>query len=258
MDNQKLSVKPKNGYGLVYCYTSPSGKRYIGQTRTTLKERVRKDAKGYKHCPAFFNAIKKYGWDNFSVEILAEVPYENLNETEAQYILYFNTTDPNYGYNIITEYSNFLSDMNRIPVYSYDIITGAFMEEYPSIAEAERAIGAHHGSIRRVLNLKNRRLHNRMWRTEKFDSIEPLENTKQKNSISVFLYDSNSGDFLAEFPSIREAARATGYNRCTIQEHVNRGHVVKGKKHTFRSFKVENLYNESSTTTVGSSESKQK
>ena len=51
MDNQKLSIKPRNGYGFVYKYTSPSGKIYIGKTKTTLKERAKNNAKGYKGCP---------------------------------------------------------------------------------------------------------------------------------------------------------------------------------------------------------------
>ena len=65
MDNQKLSIKPHNGYGFVYKYTSPSGKIYIGKTKTTLKERAKNNGNGYLNCTIFFRAIQKYGFEKF-------------------------------------------------------------------------------------------------------------------------------------------------------------------------------------------------
>jgi len=46
----------------VYKYTSPSNKVYIGQTCNSLKVRAA-NGEGYKECPKFFEAIKKYGFD---------------------------------------------------------------------------------------------------------------------------------------------------------------------------------------------------
>lgn len=260
MDDQKLSVRPKYGYGFIYCYTSPSGKKYIGQTKTTLKERAKKNGKGYKGCKAFNLAIEKYGWENFEVEILEEVPLDVLTETEIQYILYYDTLNPKKGYNIALDAFQYLGSLNSIPIYSYDKETGAFLEEFKSSAEAERYFNVYHGTIRRVVNVEKRSAVNRYWRTEKFDSIS-IPILTQKHSKKIYMYDSSTGELINEFDSIREAARMTGYNRCTIQEHVTRKSVKKGKKHTFTDFKVDNLYNESSTTIpseVGSSESKEK
>lgn len=248
MDNQKLNVKPHNGYGFIYCYTSPSGKKYIGQTKTTLKERAKKNAKGYKGCKAFYNAIQKYGWDNFEIEILAEVPYSYMNETETQYILFFDTINPAKGYNIMTDNISYLYGLNRIPVYSYYADTGLFAESYDSIAAAERLNGVFHGSIRRILNDKKHTVKGKIWLTEKQNFIEPLLREPQASCKKVYMYDSQTGDLIKEFSSIREAGRESGYNRWTIQEHTSRNNVVKGKKHTFKNFKVDNLYNVSSTT----------
>lgn len=261
MDNQKLSIMPKYGYGFIYCYTSPSGKKYIGKTKTSLKTRAGTNARGYKGCVAFYNAIQKYGWDNFEVDILEEVPLENILIAETQYIIEYDTANPDKGYNIITNYHSFLSTLNRIPIYSYDGITGIFLESYSSITEAEQAMGVVHWSIGRVLNKPANHVKGRLWRTEKFDRIEVIQNNVQPHSKKVYMYDSKTGCFLEEFNSIREAARQTGYNRCTIQEHISRNNVKKGKKHTFKNFKVSNLYDESSTTIpsgVDSSESKRK
>lgn len=85
----------------VYKHTSPSGKSYVGQTKNLI-------SREYKHksinsnCHAFSNAIKKYGWDNFTHEILKD----NLTLNEANYWekFYINshvTLSP-HGYNLTT------------------------------------------------------------------------------------------------------------------------------------------------------------
>lgn len=55
-----------------------NGKVYIGQT-CDLSERWRGSGKNYFNSIKFFNAIKKYGWDSFSHEVL----YDNLNQEAA-------------------------------------------------------------------------------------------------------------------------------------------------------------------------------
>lgn len=64
---------------VVYKHTSPNGKVYIGITSQKLNRRFR-DGKGYYNNKHFYNAIKKYGWDNFSHEVL----FDNLTEEEAK------------------------------------------------------------------------------------------------------------------------------------------------------------------------------
>ena len=64
---------------IVYKHTSPNGKVYIGITSQKPNRRFR-DGKGYYNNKHFYNAIKKYGWDNFSHEVL----FDNLTEEEAK------------------------------------------------------------------------------------------------------------------------------------------------------------------------------
>lgn len=85
----------------VYKHTAPNGKIYIGITKNTLKQRAGKEGKGYINNKYFYNAIKKYGWDNIKHEIL----YDGLEETQAKLmeislIHYHKSNDPEYGYNI--------------------------------------------------------------------------------------------------------------------------------------------------------------
>lgn len=84
--------KPKNNCGFIYMYTSPSGKRYIGQTIKSLRERAKTTTGiGYKDCPLFYRAIKKYGFSTFTYEILGEYPLEELDEKEIYFIDKFKT-----------------------------------------------------------------------------------------------------------------------------------------------------------------------
>lgn len=55
-----------------------NGKVYVGQT-CDITERWRCDGKNYFNSIKFYNAIRKYGWNNFSHEIL----YDNLDQEQA-------------------------------------------------------------------------------------------------------------------------------------------------------------------------------
>jgi group I intron endonuclease len=84
----------------IYKHTSPSGKSYIGQTKN-YKNRCREHQK-IPSCPAFHNAIKKHGWENFKSKILIEgLTLEEANYWEEFFILEHKTLSPN-GYNLNT------------------------------------------------------------------------------------------------------------------------------------------------------------
>ena len=248
MDNQTLSKKPQYGYGFIYCYTSPSGKKYIGQTRTTLKHRAGVNGKHYQGCSAFHRAIEKYGWENFQVEILEEVPLDVIDETEINYILDYNTVDPKFGYNIMQERCKYMATLRHIPVYSYDEFTGKFLESYSSISEAERAMNVHAGSIRRALNQLNHHVKQKTWMTEKFDQIEVVPKNVQATSKKVYMYDSKTGEYLQEFGSLRAAAKETAIPRSYITTSATTENIFSKYPRLFRFYKVECLSLESSTT----------
>ena len=85
---------------LVYKHTAPNGKSYIGQTNNlNRRNAIHKSTTG---CRAFSSAIKKYGWDAFTHEILAEgLTLEEANRLEQELIESHNTLSPN-GYNLKT------------------------------------------------------------------------------------------------------------------------------------------------------------
>jgi len=90
--------------GLIYKYTSPSGKSYIGQTSD---ENWRMKCHKSSNCKTKFNsAIKKYGFENFTYEILFKTSFTKdleklkdvLNQMEIAFIEYYNSF--NNGYNL--------------------------------------------------------------------------------------------------------------------------------------------------------------
>lgn len=55
---------------LVYVHTNKiNGKKYVGQS-SNIVERWRNGGKNYFSSIKFFRAIQKYGWENFTHEIL--------------------------------------------------------------------------------------------------------------------------------------------------------------------------------------------
>ena len=87
---------------VVYKHTSPNGKVYIGVTCKKPEYRWQK-GQGYTKNPYFYKAIQKYGWKNFTHEIL----YTDLEERQAgimeiSLIRYYNSTNTNFGYNVLS------------------------------------------------------------------------------------------------------------------------------------------------------------
>ena len=86
----------------VYKHTAPNGKSYIGITSMTPQQRWA-NGNGYKHNLHFTNAIEKYGWDNFTHEIIADnLTQEEACEAERKLIDEYDTFNPEHGYNLTT------------------------------------------------------------------------------------------------------------------------------------------------------------
>lgn len=86
----------------VYVHTNKlNGKRYVGVTSKPDPSKRWSNGHGYKENSHFYSAIKLYGWDNFTHEIL----FEGLSEQEAkqkerELISLWDTQDSRFGYNM--------------------------------------------------------------------------------------------------------------------------------------------------------------
>ena len=77
-----------------------NGKKYIGQTKQTLNDRMSVHKRKHSGCRALKAAITKYGWEAFRVEVLeANVPEASLRDRERELIAEHGTMAPN-GYNL--------------------------------------------------------------------------------------------------------------------------------------------------------------
>ena len=76
-------------------------KVYIGQTIQGYKNRFYAHKHESKSIDRpLYRAFKKYGFDNFYIELLEDnIPYEKLDEREIYWIKYYNSVNPN-GYNL--------------------------------------------------------------------------------------------------------------------------------------------------------------
>lgn len=207
--------RPKQGYGYIYKYTSPSGKSYIGQTIRSIKERAGHNGKSYKGCSEFYQAIQKYGYDNFDLEILAEVPKEQLDEAEIKYVQLFNTLSPN-GYNI-SPGGQYIGKSKKVrKVYQYSIDDGSFIKEWPSQLEVEKYFGVSSPVLEQCLLGKTYTQWGYCWsylKMNKFPINERIVNPQEKK---VEMYSFN-GELLQTFSSISEASRQTGCERSAIK-----------------------------------------
>lgn len=85
----------------VYCHTNTvNGKKYVGITKQKPTYRWQ-CGKGYRKNVLFYRAIKKYGWDSFTHDILASgLTEEEAKKEEVMLIRKLRLTDPAHGYNI--------------------------------------------------------------------------------------------------------------------------------------------------------------
>lgn len=86
-------------------------KVYIGETCQINLNNRWKNGAGYKSCTYFYNAIQKYGWDNFEHLILEQGDWtpEVIAEKENYYIKYYDSKNPEKGYNINDGYYQTIS-----------------------------------------------------------------------------------------------------------------------------------------------------
>lgn len=78
-----------------------NNKKYIGITGQKYVTSRWKNGYGYRKSPRFFNAILKYGWNNFEHIILFDnLTKEQAEKKEKELIRFYKTTNNSYGYNM--------------------------------------------------------------------------------------------------------------------------------------------------------------
>lgn len=94
--------------GIIYKYTSPSGKVYIGQTLNEYMRIASWKNVNHPYAGPYINrAREKYGYDNFKYEVLVSIESDDefflrseIDRLEQYYIQMYDSTNPSKGYNI--------------------------------------------------------------------------------------------------------------------------------------------------------------
>ena len=118
----------------IYKHTNKAnGKVYIGQTNQNPKDRW-ENGEGYKTQAKFYRAIKRYGWDSFSHEILAEgiETVDLANELEMHYIQVYNSVKRGYNTTLGGDNREHLG----VPIVQIDMRTLKPIKEWKSIKDA--------------------------------------------------------------------------------------------------------------------------
>lgn len=203
----------------IYTITNKiNGKRYVGQSihiETRWKQHIYTALNIPNEKTKIYNAIRKYGLDNFSFEIIIECLQEQLDELEKYYIALYDSY--NNGYNM----TNGGQGEDRW-VYNPELIKQLWDEGY-SNAEIKEIIGCCNETIRSTLvNYENysitesrsRGMKNHIHKYDLLHNIPYTATQFWKNyfdkSVPVYQY-SLTGEYVASYSSASAAARALGY-----------------------------------------------
>ena len=203
----------------VYKYTSPSGKVYIGQTCQTLNSRA-SQGEGQRESPRFYNAIKKYGFENFTVEILADnLTKEEADRLEVFYISFFNSINPEYGYNLSSGGSSPIpSEETREKMRQKRLGRKSSKETKQKISKALTGIKRSEETKEKLRKIAKERCknpeNNPMY--GKHLSEEAKVKLSKANGLPVRCVETGE-----VYPSARAASAALGLKSNHINEHIN-------------------------------------
>lgn len=191
MEEENVAVEEDRSY-CVYVHTNTiNGKKYVGQTCKKPEHRWGKDGNGYKDCTYFYNAIQKYGWDNFEHEIIkSNLTLDEANELETSFIKEYNTMDQENGYNLQSGGHNY--KFSEEALKNISIAQKKRFESPEELAKLRGYMkGKHHSE---EVKEKMRNIH---------------LNLTQQNAIQTDQYSIN-GEFIKTWRSRRHAASCLG------------------------------------------------
>ena len=188
----------------VYRHTSPSGKSYIGITSRKPEKRWNY-GKGYVDNEYFYNAINKYGWRNFTHEILCTgLTEEQASWLEKELIARFDLTNRLKGYNIDCGgigTQKVMSEETRQKIG--DSHRGRYTEAQWAATNARRGIRHPH-----TLSEEHRKKLSEAHKGKK-PSSETMKKLKEINEHRVLQFGL-CGKFIAEYRSLKGAEEKMG------------------------------------------------
>lgn len=161
-----------------------NNKVYIGQTRTSIEQRWKEHLRDSKRCKyTLYNAMRKYGIENFYVEQLDVCDVNMLDEMEISYIKKFKSTDDRYGYNISTGGKTPQKEKKSV---DEDLVVDMYCNKKKTLAYISDVTGVSRYIITNILRRKNQQIRDRHISNIKFlshNKDEILSALKQSTSL---------------------------------------------------------------------------
>ena len=225
--------KSKN---VIYCYTNKiNGKKYVGQTIKTLKQRYSdhiSESYNEKRCgynTHFHKAIRKYGIKNFSLEILHIADKYSLDLLEIYYIEKWNLLDRNFGYN------------SAIGGMSGNRFINKTDEEMKEIGRkiSETKIGDKNHNYGKDLSGKSNPMYGRHLSRETKEKMSKQRQGKNHPMAKrVAQYDLN-GNLIKIWDYAKQISKELGINYITLNDYLN----DRRKTHEYKGY-IWRYYNE--------------
>lgn len=207
----------------IYVITNQlNGKQYVGKTLKNptqrFKEHCRDSKKERCNKRPLYDAMNKYGIDNFSISIIEECSDIEINEKEIYWINKLNTYSNGYNATKGGDGKSYLD---------YDLIVNLY-KQYQNIQTVAKELNICPDSVKRVLKERN------------IPIKSSADVMKDKFGKPVNMYDKN-GKFIQSFNTTSDAARFlidNKYSNCklsTIRYHISE--VCSGKRKSAANFK---------------------
>lgn len=197
--------------GYIYKITNLiNNKIYIGQTINDVDLRFRQHLSAARNGSHLYlhQAIRKYGAENFQVEILETIANESLNNREIYYIKKYNSNNSIHGYNLDSGGGNgHIAHPNHSrytrPVCKYDL-QGNFIKRYESIVECAEDNNIYPSNVSACVQGKFT-----SWKEFQYKYAEdaPLIVNNKYGRRGVKQYDLD-GNHIQDFNSISEAGKS--------------------------------------------------
>ena len=207
----------------IYVITNQlNGKQYVGKTLNNPTQRFKQHCRDSKkeRCNKrpLYDAMNKYGIDNFSISIIEECSDIEVNEKEIYWINKLNTYSNGYNATKGGDGRSYLD---------YDLIVNLY-KQYQNIQTVAKELNICPDSVKKILKERN------------IPIKSSADVMKDKFGKPVNMYDKN-GKFIQSFNTTSDAARFlidNKYSNCklsTIRYHISE--VCSGKRKSAANFK---------------------
>ena len=226
----------------VYRHTAPNGKVYIGITSRNPEDRWRNGYGYHNQNSHFENAIKKYGWNNISHEIIIRsLSREDACEMERFFIQLYKSYDSRYGYNKTLGGEDASRFEKSVLQYSLD---GKLIRKYDSMTKAAKITNTQISRISDCTKGNRFSANGSIWLLEDDNQREAklkkaIKEKKHPSAMcggrnhqarAIEQYDLN-GRYIKTFASAQDAANELHIDYSSIKScanHMNKRHKTSG------------------------------